>query len=112
MLRRAVKVLNETLGGLGLEKHPDKTFIGRVERGFDFLGYRLTPAGLSVAKRTRVRFAERTARLHEQERTGRAPPGALGSYVRRWERWTRAGGLRPTADPLCVVPSAARAAAA
>jgi len=23
-----------------LEKHPDKTFIGRIERGFDFLGYR------------------------------------------------------------------------
>jgi hypothetical protein len=37
-LRRAVKVLNETLGRLGLEKHPDKTFIGRVERSFDFLG--------------------------------------------------------------------------
>jgi hypothetical protein len=23
-----------------LEKHPDKTFIGWIERGFDFLGYR------------------------------------------------------------------------
>ena len=22
----------------GLKKHPDKTFIGRIERGFDFLG--------------------------------------------------------------------------
>jgi len=29
--------------------HPDKTFIGRVERGFEFLGYQLTPQGLSVA---------------------------------------------------------------
>jgi RNA-directed DNA polymerase len=111
VLRRAVKLLNETLGGLGLEKHPEKTFIGRAAKGFDFLGYRLSPQGLAVAEQTRQRFVERAARLQEQERTGRAPPGALGSYVRRWERWTRAGRLRPTPDPLCVVPSAARAAA-
>jgi hypothetical protein len=25
------------------EKHPDKNFIGRIERGFDFLGYRAHP---------------------------------------------------------------------
>lgn len=24
---------------VNLEKHPDKMFIGRIERGFDFLGY-------------------------------------------------------------------------
>lgn len=44
-LRRAVKIINETLSSLGLEKHPDKTFIGRVERGFDFLGYHTYAAG-------------------------------------------------------------------
>lgn len=38
-LRGAVKVVNQMLGMLGLEKHPDKTFIGKIERGFDFLGY-------------------------------------------------------------------------
>ena len=37
-LRRAVKVVNQALGALSLEKHPAKTFIGRIERGFDFLG--------------------------------------------------------------------------
>ncbi len=36
-LRRAVKAVNEVLGGLRLEKHPNKTFIGRIEKGFDFL---------------------------------------------------------------------------
>ena len=40
-LRRAVKIVNETLAELWLEKSPNKTFIGRVERGFDFLGYHL-----------------------------------------------------------------------
>jgi hypothetical protein len=33
--RRAVRQLNQCLGVLKLEKHPDKTFIGRIEKGFD-----------------------------------------------------------------------------
>jgi len=36
-LRRAVAVVNHILGALRLEKHPEKTFIGRIARGFDFL---------------------------------------------------------------------------
>ncbi len=40
------KAVNAVLGSLRLEKHPDKTFIGRIERGFDFLGYHFGPAGL------------------------------------------------------------------
>ncbi len=36
-LRRAVKAVNAVLDALRLEKHPDKTVIGRIERGFDFL---------------------------------------------------------------------------
>ena len=51
-LRRAVKQVNRVLEGLLLEKHPDKTFIGRAERGFDFLGYFLTPWGISVSRNT------------------------------------------------------------
>ena len=38
-----------------MEKHTGKTFIGRVEKGFDFLGYHLTPQGLSVAPATLAR---------------------------------------------------------
>ena len=40
-LRRAIKKLNEVFTALKIEKHPDKTEMGRVERGFDFLGYHL-----------------------------------------------------------------------
>ncbi len=32
---RLRKAVNEILDSLGLLKHPDKTFIGRIERGFD-----------------------------------------------------------------------------
>ena len=52
-----------------LEKHPDKTFIGRVERGFDFLGYHFSPAGLSVSKTTIENFIEKASRLYEQKRS-------------------------------------------
>jgi hypothetical protein len=95
-LRRAVRIVNETLATLGLEKHPEKTTIGRVAKGFDFLGYRMGPGGLAVAQLTRERFAARAARLQEQERAGRQPPGTLGAYVRRWRCWARAGldGIR------------------
>jgi RNA-directed DNA polymerase len=45
-LRRAVKAVNAVLGSLRLEKHPDKTFIGKIEGGFDFLGTHFSREGL------------------------------------------------------------------
>jgi hypothetical protein len=42
-LRRAIRAMHQALDRLGFKLHPDKTQIGRVEQGFDFLGYRLTP---------------------------------------------------------------------
>ena len=39
-LRAAVKALNQALGALRLKKHPGKTFIGGIEKGFDFLAAR------------------------------------------------------------------------
>src|SRR5207247_11198307 len=66
-LRRAVALLNGIFTTLGLEKHPNKTFIGRVEKGFDFLGYCLWPDRLTVAQATVERFLARVTRLYEQE---------------------------------------------
>jgi RNA-directed DNA polymerase len=43
--------VNEVLCSLRLEKHPDRTLVGRVERGFDFLGHHFTPGGLTIAAR-------------------------------------------------------------
>ena len=42
-LKRAVKAVNQRLNALKLEKHPDKTFIGRIDKGVDFLGYHFSP---------------------------------------------------------------------
>jgi len=64
-LRAAIRLVNETLAELHVQQHPDKTFIGRVSRGFDFLGYRFTPTGLEVAPRAVASCVERVARLYE-----------------------------------------------
>lgn len=72
---------------LKVEKHPDKTFIGRVTRGLYFLGYRFSPDGLGVAPVTVERFAERVSRLYEQGATA----SRIWEYARRWMRWVRSG---------------------
>ncbi len=89
-LRKAVKVLNKVFATLRLEKHPDKTFIGKIERGFDFLGYHFSPMGLRVATGTMARFIEHAARLYEQERERPDGPSPLGLYVKRWLKWVSA----------------------
>ena len=74
-----------------LEKHPEKTFIGGIEKGFAFLGYRFTPRSLTVARKTIENFLERALRLDEQEPGERAGSPRLESYVTRWRRWATAG---------------------
>ena len=99
-LRRAVRVLTQVLASLKLEKHPEKTFIGRVQKGFDFLGYHFSPAGLSLAQQTLERFVERAIRLYEQEPGEPFDSSRLGAYVRRWLGWAGGGmsGLVVLAD--------------
>ena len=70
-----------------MEKHPDKTFIGRIAKGFDFLGYSFEPKGLSIAPKTLANFLERKTQLYEQG----ADVRRIGQYVRNWLRWVRAG---------------------
>ena len=91
--RDAVWVVNRVLGSLGLEKHPDKTFIGRIEKGFDFLGYHFSREELRAADDTRRRFTERMTRFYEQGREASADASSPGSYARRWRSWLD-GGLR------------------
>src|SRR5207245_7585479 len=90
-LRRAVQVVNQVLASLHLQKHPAKTFIGRVDKGFDFLGYHFGPAGLAVARTTMDNFVARALRLYEQEPGEPFASARLGAYVQRWVRWVRAG---------------------
>jgi retron-type reverse transcriptase len=87
-LRRAVRTVNQTLQELRVEQHPDKTFIGRIERGFTFLGYWITKRGVTgVAPSTWEAFQERIARLYEQNAPPKDIRSRVGQYVRRWRRW-------------------------
>ncbi|MFT5042577.1 MAG: RNA-directed DNA polymerase [Hyphomicrobiaceae bacterium] len=105
-LRAAVKFLNRMFAKLKVEKHPDKTFIGSVSKGFDFLGYRVSPKGLAVSAATRARFVERVSQLYEQQRRGEHDvPSPLGKYVRRWVGWVRAAGQGIKIDLRNEVPA-------
>jgi len=76
---------------LNLETHPDKTFIGRIERGFDFLGYHFSRERLTVAKQTVANFIEKASRLYELERSTVSAVSPLEMFVKRWHRWARGG---------------------
>jgi hypothetical protein len=82
-------LLRTVKGSLRLEKHPDKTFIGRIEKGFDFLGYHFSPDGLSVAEKTIGKFLARAVQLYEQEQEEPFSSPLFGLYVRRWVSWVR-----------------------
>ncbi|NEP15157.1 MAG: hypothetical protein F6K14_34295 [Symploca sp. SIO2C1] len=86
-LRKAIKAVNEVMADLHVEKHPDKTFIGRVSRGFEFLGYWFSPTGLQVAQKTVERMKAKVAQLYEQGASDRC----IGDYLRRWVSWVRGG---------------------
>jgi len=89
-LRRAVRVLHQHLAALKLQPHPDKTWIGRTDRGFEFLGYRLSLHSLGVARATLGRFATHCRRLYEQGLGTAQGRARLEDYVRRWSRWLQA----------------------
>ena len=86
-LRKAVALVNQTLAELRVEQHPDKTFVGRISRGFDFLGYRISPVGLRMATKTVLDFVARICQLYEQG----ADSLRIGQYVKRWKSWATAG---------------------
>ncbi|WP_166482665.1 reverse transcriptase domain-containing protein [Scytonema sp. UIC 10036] len=90
-LRRAIKVTNQELAGLKLEMHPDKTFIGQVARGFDFLGYRFALQGLGVARVTVERFAQWVSRLYEQGATASLHWEIRSPLVEMGEEWSVEG---------------------
>jgi RNA-directed DNA polymerase len=100
-LRRAVKTVNQTFNQLKVEKAHNKTFIGKIKRGFDFLGYHFMLHGLSLASVTIDKMREKYRQLYEQTKT--TPKGAAirARYLTRWLRWTQAG---LNGEPL-VLPS-------
>jgi len=93
--RKAIKQLNQCFSELKVEQHPDKTFIGRLEKGFYFLGYHFSRKPLRLADITVWKHVERIRRLYEQQISKGATSDevalVLGGYVKRWLGWCAAG---------------------
>jgi hypothetical protein len=80
---------------LKVEQAPDKTFIGKISKGFDFLGYHFDGTQLTVAAKTVEKHLLHYRQLYEQLRKKKATSiemaSVLGLYVKRWQRWAAAG---------------------
>ncbi len=83
-LKAAIKRMYAVLDTLQLTVHPDKRYIGKTEKGFDFLGYRFRPQQLlGLAVQSLTRLIERSGRLNEKG----ADSHRLRQYVQRWVTW-------------------------
>jgi retron-type reverse transcriptase len=71
--RKAVKQLNQILSALKVEKHPDKTFIGKIDKGFDFLGYHFSREPLKIARTTWQKHTLHIVQLYKQLRQKKPP---------------------------------------
>lgn len=92
-LRRAIATVKHHMENLKLDLHPDKSFMGRIEKGFDFLGYHFSKHPIGIATSTLIHFRQTWHRLYEQQQKQTQPlkRAALDAYVTRWLRWVKAG---------------------
>jgi hypothetical protein len=90
-LRKAIKTVNQHFEKLKLKQHPDKTDIGRIKNGFDFLGYQFGREKITVSKRTLQNHIRRITQLYEQKKH---PPNwkmLLDDYRQHWVTWVYSG---------------------
>ncbi len=75
--------------------HPNKTFIGPIKRGFDFLGIHFNPKGASLS--------QNTVQRHQQQKDQRYAQGVsssrIGDYCKRWIAWAM-NALRAAQVPI------------
>jgi retron-type reverse transcriptase len=94
-LRKALRIVNQHFHQLKVEQAPDKTFIGKISKGWDFLGYHFDGKQLTVAAKTVEKHVLHYRQLYEQLRKKKATSiemaSALGLYVKSWQRWAAAG---------------------
>ena len=87
-LRSAIRILIKTVHSLGLDLHKRKRFVGRIDKGFDFLGYQIEPGRkLRPSPESLKRLVTRARRLYEHG----AGSDRLWQYVSRWAGWLWGG---------------------
>ncbi len=86
VLRKYIKLMHTTLKELKFKFALDKTYIGKISQGFDFLGYRFNILGLiCLAKKTMENFINKATMLYELD----ASDHRICCYFNNWRKWTR-----------------------
>lgn len=62
--------------------HPDKTFIGRINKGFDFLGVHCG----DISKISEVTHEKHRTKLAQRYAQG-ASEACIEAYIERWTSW-------------------------
>jgi RNA-directed DNA polymerase len=89
------------------KQHPLKTFIGKLKKGFDWLGYQINETGIcGAAPRTLEKYAAKLRRLYEQTRQlgldKTQTEQRVTDYRKRWQQYPLAahGTALRTSHPL------------
>jgi hypothetical protein len=92
-LRRVVKQVYEYFDLSGFIPHPDKTQLGRIEKGFDWLGIWFGETETTIAPRAVENHRLRRVQLYERARfSGMTHAEAelrVRAYVKRWNIWAQ-----------------------
>jgi hypothetical protein len=86
VLRRMRKAMYRILDDLKLTLRPEKTFIGRIHKGFDLLGYHISTQSLTPNQTTQKKAIEQAKRRYAQ-----GGEASLQGYLYRWRSWVHAG---------------------
>ena len=76
----------QILDELRLSLRPEKTFVGRNQKGFDLLGYHITLQGFSPSQKTQEKALKNAKYRHAQ-----GGKKSLLEYLNRWRTWVHAG---------------------
>ena len=86
VLRRMRREMYKTLNALRLILCPEKTYSGRSHKGFNLLGYHITPDGLNPSHQTQEKAIVKEKLCYAQ-----GGGKSLQSYLNRWRTWVYAG---------------------
>jgi hypothetical protein len=100
-LRKAVRTVNQHFHQLKVEQAPDKTFIGKISKGFDFLGYQFGKEKITVSKRTIQNHIRRLTQLYEQNEHQPNWKMLLDDYRQHWVTWVYSGIPSSILDIKC-----------
>jgi RNA-directed DNA polymerase len=83
-LRRVIKLTHQILNRIKLKMHPDKTFIGCIKKGFDFLGVHFSDTP-RISDTSLENHRTKIARRYAQGASG----ACIGRYIARWSSWSK-----------------------